>query len=89
MARIVGLWISKRSANCPVAGAIIVEETGLMNVNADTMTVAPHFLRKLQLVHTMSNHIKTNAESDVKHTFWDFLGHLDHPSRRRECDRRC
>jgi hypothetical protein len=43
------LWMSKRSANCPEAGAIIEEETGLMNVNAETMTVAPHFFLKLQL----------------------------------------
>jgi len=43
------LWMSKRSANCLEAGAIIDEETGLMNVNADTMTVAPHFCLKVQL----------------------------------------
>jgi hypothetical protein len=39
----------KRSASCPEAGAIIDEETGLINVNAETMMVAPHFFLKLQL----------------------------------------
>jgi hypothetical protein len=43
------LWMSKRSANCLEAGAIIDEETGLMKVNADTITVAPHFCLKVQL----------------------------------------
>jgi len=43
------LWISKRSASCSEAGAIIDEETGLINVNADTMMVAPHFCLNLQL----------------------------------------
>ena len=43
------LWMSKRSANWPEAGAIIEDETGLINVNAETMTVAPHFFLKLQL----------------------------------------
>jgi hypothetical protein len=43
------LWMSNRSANWLEAGAIIEEETGLMNVNADTTIVACHFLLKLQL----------------------------------------
>jgi hypothetical protein len=43
------LWMSKRSANWPEAGAIIDDETGLINVNAEMMTVAPHFFLKLQL----------------------------------------
>jgi hypothetical protein len=49
MARITVLWTSKRSATCPEAGAIIDDETGLMNVNADTIRIALHFLLKLQL----------------------------------------
>lgn len=49
MASITVLWIPKRSASCPEAGAIIDEETGLINVNADTMMVAPHFRLNLQL----------------------------------------
>jgi hypothetical protein len=43
------LWISKRSANCPEAGAIIEEAAGLINVNADTIIVAPHLFLRLQL----------------------------------------
>ena len=49
MARITVLWISNCSATCLEAGAIIDEETGLMNVNADTISIALHFLLKLQL----------------------------------------
>jgi hypothetical protein len=49
MARITVLWMLNRSATCPEAGAIIDEETGLMNVNADTINIALHFLLKLQL----------------------------------------
>ena len=41
--------MSNCSATCLEAGAIIDEETGLMNVNADTISVALHFLLKLQL----------------------------------------
>jgi len=43
------LWMSKRSANCCEAGAIIVDATGLMNVNKDTIIVIPHFHLRLQL----------------------------------------
>jgi hypothetical protein len=49
MARMTVLSMSNRSATCPEAGAIIDEETGLMNVNADTINTALHFLLKLQL----------------------------------------
>jgi hypothetical protein len=49
MARRTLLWMSNRSANWLEAGAIIEEETGLTNVNADTITVACHFLLRLQL----------------------------------------
>lgn len=45
----VGLVIPKSRANCGVAGAIIEEETGEMNVNAETMAVAAHFFLKDQL----------------------------------------
>ena len=41
--------MSNRSATCPEAGAIIDEETGLMNVNADTISIALHFSPRLQL----------------------------------------
>jgi hypothetical protein len=50
------LWMSNRSANWLEAGEIIEEDTGLMNVNADTIIVACHFLLKLQL-HT-SNQLR-------------------------------
>jgi hypothetical protein len=43
------LWMSRCSASCSEAGAIIVEETGLMNVNAETIMVASHFFLELQL----------------------------------------
>ena len=36
-------------AICSLAGAIMDDETGLMNVNAETMAVAAHFLRRDQL----------------------------------------
>ena len=62
MARRTLLWMSKRSANCLEAGAIIEEETGLMNVNADTIIVACHFFLKLQL-HTSSQ--LGNAERNI------------------------
>jgi hypothetical protein len=83
MARRTLLLMSKRSANCLEAGAIIEEETGLMNVNADTVIVACHFLLVLQL-HTSNQLRRTRKakESDVKHTFLDFLGHLDRPNQR-------
>jgi hypothetical protein len=49
MARMTVPCMSNRSATCPEAGAIIDEETGLMNVNADTISTALHFLLKFQL----------------------------------------
>jgi len=61
MARRTLLWMSKRSANCLEAGAIIEEETGLMNVNADTVIVACHFLLMLQL-HT-SNQLRRTLKA--------------------------
>jgi len=79
MARITVSRMSNRSATCLEAGAIIDEETGLMNVNADTISVALHFSLKLQL-HGC-NHLR-RTEGDVKHTFLDFLGHLGHPNQR-------
>ena len=81
MARITLLWMSKRSANCLEAGAIIEEETGLMNVNADTIIVACHFLLKLQL-HTSNQLRQRGKEYNVKHTFLDFRGHLGRPNQR-------
>jgi hypothetical protein len=60
------------SANCPEAGAIIVEETGLMKVNADTMTVAPHFLLKFQL-HTCVTTLRQTRNvmlSILSRIFW-------------------
>ena len=36
-------------AICSLAGAIMEDETGLMNVNADTMRVAAHFFLEDQL----------------------------------------
>ena len=78
MARITVLWMSNRSATCLEAGAIIDEDTGLMNVNADTIRIALHFLLKLQLY--ARNHSGRTGKGDVKHTFLDFLGHLDHPN---------
>ena len=82
MARRTLLWMPNCSANCPEAGAIIVEETGLMNVNADTMAIAPHFFLKSQLQTFVTTLRQTRTESDVEHTFSDFLGHLDHPNQR-------
>ena len=43
------LVMPNSSAICPLAGAIMDEDTGLMNVNADTIAVAAHFLCLLQL----------------------------------------
>lgn len=44
--------IAKSSAICSLAGAIMEDETGLMNAKADTMTVAPNFCLKDQLQRT-------------------------------------
>ena len=41
--------IAKSSATWLLAGAIMEDETGLINVKADAMTVAPHFFLKDQL----------------------------------------
>lgn len=41
----------KSSASCALAGEIIEDETGLMNVNAETITVAAHFRLNDQLLH--------------------------------------
>ena len=43
------LVMPNSSAICSLAGAIMDEDTGLMNVNADTIAVAAHFLCLLQL----------------------------------------
>ena len=81
MARRTLLWMSRFSANCLEAGAIIEEETGLMNVNADTITVAFHFLLRLQL-HTSNQSRRSGKDCNFKHTFLDFLGHLGRPNQR-------
>jgi hypothetical protein len=72
MARRTVLWMSKCSANCLEAGEIIVEETGLMNVNADTINVALHFLLKLQL-HICVTTLRRTREamlSILSRIFW-------------------
>ena len=51
------LVMPNSSAICPLAGAIMDEDTGLMNVNADTIAVAAHFLCLLQLENE-SNEVK-------------------------------
>lgn len=38
------------STICEVAGATMEEDTGEMNVKKDTITVAIHFFRKVQLM---------------------------------------
>ena len=81
MARRTLLWMSRFSANCVEAGAIIEEETGLMNVNADTIIVAFHFLLKLQL-HTSNRLRRGGKECNFKQTFLDFLGRLGRPNQR-------
>lgn len=43
------LVIPNSAATSPLAGAIIDDETGLINVNKDTMTVATHFRPVVQL----------------------------------------
>jgi hypothetical protein len=71
MARRAVSWISNCSDSCLEAGAIIVEETGLMNVNADTMIVALHFLLKLQL-HTFVATLRRTREMISNTLFWIF-----------------
>ena len=70
MARITVLCMSNRSATCLEAGAIIEEETGLMNVNADTISTALHFLLKLQL-HT-GNHSGRTRKMMLSILSWIF-----------------
>jgi nucleoside-triphosphatase THEP1 len=75
MARRTVLWMSNCSDSCLEAGAIIVEETGLMNVNADTMIVALHFLLKLQLqtcVATLrrTREVTSNILSRISGVIW-------------------
>lgn len=43
------LVIPNSRAICALAGAIIEDETGLMNVNAETIAVAAHFFLNAQL----------------------------------------
>ena len=43
------LSIPNCSASWPLAGAIMEDDTGLMNVKADTIAVAAHFCLKPQL----------------------------------------
>lgn len=43
MAMMLSFVMPNSDAICPVAGAIIEDETGEMKVNADTITVAAHF----------------------------------------------
>ena len=60
-----------RSATCPEAGAIIDEETGLMNVNADTISIALHFLLKLQLnARNHSGQTRKVMLSILSRIFW-------------------
>ena len=40
----------KLAASSSLAGAIMEDDTGLMNVNADTMAVAAHLRLNVQLV---------------------------------------
>lgn len=43
------LWMPKSAASWSLAGAIMEDETGLMNVKADTMAVAAHLRLNVQL----------------------------------------
>ena len=52
IATTASLVIARSSATWPLAGAIMEDETGLMNAKADTTTVAPHFFLKDQLQRT-------------------------------------
>lgn len=49
IATTASLVIAKSAATWLLAGAIMEDETGLMNAKADTMAVAPHFFLKDQL----------------------------------------
>ena len=47
---IIAEFVTPKSwASCSLAGAIMEDETGLMKVNAETMTVAAHLRENFQL----------------------------------------
>lgn len=46
---VTSLVIPKRSATWALAGAIMLEDTGEIKVNAETTNVAAHFFFRLQL----------------------------------------
>ena len=59
------LVIPNSSAACTVAGAIIVEDIGLTNVNAETMIVATHFLRYDQLEYNQCRQLNKKRLHDL------------------------
>ena len=72
------LVIPNCSATCAAAGAIIDEETGLINVKDDTTIVAAHFWRYGQLIAYVVRSL--DKKEVARHTFSDSLGPQRHPS---------
>ena len=62
-----------------LAGAIIEEESGLMNVYAETTAVTPHFLENFQLLRDIQRLDERGV--DEGHTSSDYPGHRGRPSR--------
>jgi hypothetical protein len=67
--------MSKRSANCLEAGAIIDDEMGTMNMNADMLMITSHFCLKVQL-RVMENKVmrRQQGEGNVEAYFLGFSG---------------
>lgn len=58
------------SATCSAAGAIIDEDTGLMNVKDDTTMVAAHFWRYGQLEYIILGQCQLDKKKSHDPLFW-------------------
>ena len=75
----LSLWILKSRAIAAPAGALILDVTGEMKVNAATTPAAVHFLRLGQLEQSFSD--QTCHMDNKKPTFSDSQDRRGHPSR--------
>lgn len=76
------LVIPNSVAMISLAGAIMEDETGLLNVNEDTMTVATHFRWIVQLSRMSAGKISNRW---LTLTFWDSLDRQGRPNQRQAC----
>jgi hypothetical protein len=61
-ATVTSLVIPNCAATCGLAGAIMLDATGVSNANTATMRVAAHFFFRFQLGEIVKNQANTRCE---------------------------